>query len=110
MRTGVHTGKFTMKRWQRIATVVSLALLGLLSKSGSALAQSEGNTPSILSGIIVPILVFIDRLFDFWVDSVTGNTLTSAGEELVRYIATIVQNLALFFAEFSTLLSSNVSS
>ena len=96
-----------MRRWQKITAVLSLGLLGLLSRSGTALAQSEGNTLSILSGIIVPILVFIDRLLDFWVDSVTGNTLTNSGEHLVSYMATIIQNVTLFFAEFSTLLTGN---
>ena len=96
-----------MKRWQKISAVLSLGLLGLLSRSGTALAQSEANTVSILSGIIVPILVIIDRLFDFWVDSVTGNTLTNSGEQLVTYMATIIQNVTLFFAQFSTLLTGN---
>lgn len=99
-----------MKPWHKIATVLSLGLLGLLSRSGTALAQSDGNTLSILSDIITPILVFIDRLFDFWVDSVTGNTLTNSGEQLVSYMATIINNLALFFAEFSTLLTGNMPS
>lgn len=97
-----------MKRLYKISAAMLLSLFALSSQANTALAQSEGNTPSILSGIIVPILTLIDRLFDFWVDSVTGNTLTVSGEQLVSYMATIIQNVTLFFAEFSTLLTGNI--
>jgi hypothetical protein len=97
-----------MKRWQQIGTALSLSVLALLSRADIALAQSDGNTLSILSGILVPILVLIDHLLDFWVNSVTGNTLTNPmGEEIVGWIATIIQNVTLFLAEFSTLLTGN---
>jgi hypothetical protein len=97
-----------MKRWSKIAAVVLASFIGWLSCSGIALAQSDGNTVSILSDIITPILVIISRALDYWVNAATGNTLTDPmGVHLVSALATAVQNVALFIAEFSTLLVGN---
>lgn len=60
---------------------------------------------SFLESIVVPILIIIDELLDYWV---SGNQLTDPwGENLVSTLATIVQNVTLFWAEMSTLLAAN---
>ena len=96
-----------MKFWQRLAAPSAVGLLVPLLHAGTAPAQ-EDNTVSILSDIMVPILVIIDKILDYWVNSVTGNTLTSPwGEGLVQSLATLVQQMTTFFAQFSLLLPAN---
>ena len=97
-----------MKVFKRIAIVLSFSVLVLLSCAGTALAQFSENSVSILSDIIVPILVIIDRLLDVWVNAASGNTLTDPyGLDLVKSLATIIQHLATFYAQFSLLLPAN---
>ena len=95
-----------MKRWQW-AALVMLVWLGLVSERGTALAQ-DGQMPSILSDVLVPILVIINEMLGHFV---VGNTLTDpAGEDLVASLSTIVHYMADFLAQFSILLPSNVAS
>ena len=96
-----------MKFWQRLAAPSAVGLLVPLLHAGTAPAQ-EDNTVSILSDIMVPILVIIDKILDYWVNGVTGDTLTEPwGAQLVAGLSTVVQSLTLFFAQFSLLLPSN---
>ena len=97
-----------MKFWQRLAAPSAVGLLVPLLHAGTALAQEDSPPVSILSDILVPILVIIDKILDYWVNGVTGNSLTSPwGEGLVESLATLVQQLTTFFAQFSLLLPAN---
>ena len=107
MKPGQAKSQFDMKHWLKIVSILALSLSALFWRADTALAQSDGEQFTILSDILVPILVLIDRLLDFWVNGVTGNTLNPTGEQLVSWIATIIQNMTLFFAEFSTLWAGN---
>ena len=97
-----------MKFWPRLAVALSVGLLIPLLQTGTALAQEDSQPVSILSDIMVPILVIIDKILAYWVNGVTGNTVTSPwGEGLVESLATLVQQMTTFFAQFSLLLPSN---
>jgi len=90
-----------MKRWQRIAIGMLGPLVPLLW-AGTALAQDDESSFSLLDEIIVPIMAIIDGILSYWVD---GNTLTDPlGEQLVASLSQIFQELADFFAQFSLLL------
>ena len=97
-----------MKLWPRLAGALSAGLLIALLQADTALAQEDSPPVSVLSDILVPMLVIIDKILDYWVNSVTGNTLTSPwGEGLVQSLATLVQQMTTFFAQFSLLLPAN---
>ena len=97
-----------MKVWQEIAAALSLSLLMPWLSSSTALAQATNQPVSILSDILVPILVIIDKLLDYWVNSISGNSLTDPwGTGLVTSLATIIQQMTTFFAQFSLLLPAN---
>ena len=97
-----------MRVWQKIAAALPLSFLIAWLSSSTALAQDENPSVSILSDIIVPILVIIDRLLDYWVNSVTGNSLTAPmGISLVSSLGTIIQQMTKFYAQFSLLLPAN---
>lgn len=97
-----------MKLWHRVAAALSLGLVTPLLCSSTAMAQDSNPPVSILSDILVPILVIIDKIMDYWVNSATGNTLTSPwGAGLVQSLATLIQQLTTFFAQFSLLLPAN---
>ena len=97
-----------MKVWQKIAAVLSLGVVLPWLGSGIALAQDTNQPVSILSDILVPILVIIDKLLDYWVNSISGNSLTDPwGTGLVASLATLIQELTRFFAQFSLLLPYN---
>lgn len=96
-----------MKVWQRLTAGLSAGLLILFSQTEAARAQ-DTQAISILSDIMVPILVIIDHLLDYWVNAVTGNSLTEPwGTQLVASLSTIIQSMTQFFAQFSLLLPSN---
>lgn len=97
-----------MKLWPRLAGALSASLLIALLQADTALAQEDTSSVSVLSDILTPILVIIDKILDYWVNSVTGNTLTSPwGEGLVQSLATLVQQMTTFFAQFSLLFPSS---
>lgn len=97
-----------MKAWHKIAAILSLGFLAPWLYSGTALAQENNQPVSILSGILTPILIIIDKIFDYWVNGVTGNTLTDPlGTQLVAGLATMIQALVTFFSQFSLLLPAN---
>ena len=97
-----------MKVWQKIAAALSLSLLMPWLSSSTALAQDTNQPVSILSDILVPILVIIDKLLDYWVNSISGNSLTDPwGTGLVNSLATLIQQLVTFLAQFSLLLPAN---
>lgn len=94
-----------MKRWHW-AGLVALVWLGVVSGRGTALAQ-DGEMPSILSDVLVPILVIINEVLGHFV---VGNTLTDpAGESLVVSLNTMVHYVADFLAQLSILLPANVA-
>ena len=97
-----------MKVWQKIAAALSFSLLMPWLGSSTALAQDDNPSVSILSDILVPILVIIDKLLDYWVNSISGNSLTDPwGTGLVSSLATIIQQMAKVYAQFSLLLPGN---
>ena len=97
-----------MKVWQKIAAALSLSLLVSWLSSSTVLAQDNNQPVSILSDILVPILVIIDKLLDYWVNSISGNSLTDPwGTGLVNSLATLIQQLVTFLAQFSLLLPAN---
>jgi len=89
-----------MKRWQSIALASSTILLLFLSQRKVALAQDSGS--KLLSDFIVPILTIFANVLDYFVDSVTGNTLTyPAGNQLAADIASVIGYLMSFLAQLS---------
>jgi len=92
-----------MKRWQWIAAAVLLSsFLFLLARAGTALAQDSGHESDVLSYILADIAALVNHLLGAWVsDSALTDPL---GEGLASALATIVQGLADFFAQFSLIL------
>lgn len=97
-----------MKLWERAAAVLSLSLFMSLFAPSTALAQDDNPPVSILSDILVPLLVIIDKILDYWVNATAANSLTYPwGTGLVASLATIIQATAQFYAQFALLLPAN---
>jgi hypothetical protein len=70
--------------------------------AGIALAQEDRYQP--VGNVIAKLAVILDNLLNFWVNSVTGNTLTHPqGELFVASISELTRNFVHFFAQLVAL-------